>query len=422
MKKIFALVDCNNFYVSCERLFRPELASRPIIVLSNNDGCVISRSNEAKALGIKMATPFFKIKDIVKRHGVEVFSSNYALYGDLSRRVMETLGHFEPDIEVYSIDEAFLVLPLANDARMTEYAAFLRREVERAVGITVSIGLGATKTLAKAATGIAKKNPQYGGVFYMQSDMAADRLLAAVEVEDIWGIGRRYSLKLRGRGICNALALKNADDGWVRKHLTISGLRTVMELRGISCLPLERQPPAGKAIVSSRSFGAPIEELGILREAIASYMTIAAEKLRRQGGQAGVLQVFLATSRFKEAESRYAPSIMVRLAVPSAQTPTLLNAAGRLLAKIYRPGYRYNKAGVMLTELSYGSFKPVSLFGSGEAESSELMASVDLINKRYGRDTLRYAACGTRKLWRPKQNSKSPSYTTKWQELPVVRA
>jgi DNA polymerase V len=282
MQRVYSLIDCNNFYVSCERVFNPKLEGKPVIVLSNNDGCVIARSNESKALGIGMGVPVFKCKDLIKKHKIQVYSSNYTLYADMSQRVMDTLAQFTSDVEVYSIDEAFLSLSEFMSLNLTEYARDIRSTVKRWTGIPVSIGIGSTKTLAKVANKLSKRNPQYGGVFDITSHTQMNELLEQIRVEDIWGIGRQYTKLLNQNGIYTALQLKNASDTWIRKHMSVSGLRTVWELRGISCIPLEEAPPSKKAIISSRSFGRPVESLEELKEAIASYISRASEKLRAQ--------------------------------------------------------------------------------------------------------------------------------------------
>jgi DNA polymerase V len=422
MKKVFALVDCNNFYAACERLFRPELSDKPIVVLSNNDGCVIARSNEVKKLGISMGAPYFKNEALLRKHNVTVFSSNYALYGDLSHRVMDVLQQLEPEVEMYSIDEAFLSLPYHNGREMCKYAAWIKEKVRQCVGIPVSIGIGPTKTLAKIATHIAKKNSQQNGVFSLVNHANSDALLESVVVADVWGIGRQYADILARRGILHALDLKNADDVWVRKHLTVNGLRTVMELRGISCLPLGSVPPAKKSIVSSRSFRRPVCEFSDLKEAVASYVSTAAAKLRAQGALAGAIHVFLSTNRFAAKGPQRSVSTMIKLPQPSSYTPTLLKYASQGLARIYKSGYRYNKAGIMLVELSGHLLKQANLFCPAEKESDSLMEAVDTINTRWGRNMVRFAAEGVAKSWRMKQAHKSPAYTTCWKNLPVVRA
>lgn len=422
MQQVFALIDCNNFYVSCERLFNPALVGKPVVVLSNNDGCIIARSEEAKALGIAMGAPFFKEEARLRRCGVSVFSSNYALYGDLSQRVMDVLQQCEPEVEVYSIDEAFVRLPAGSGRRVVEDARALRDRIGRWVGIPVSIGIGPTKTLAKLANRIAKKNREFAGVFDIGNHARFAELLAAVPVGDVWGIGRRHAERLALCGVHTALDLQRQDDGWLRKKLTITGLRTAMELRGISCLPLEQAPPAGKSVTSSRSFGHLVQSLDDLAEAVATYTTVAAEKMRRQGLAAGCLQVFLATNRFKQDAPQYRNSRTVVLPAPTGATSELLGLARSCLAEMYRPGYAYQKAGVILSDLVPVSRSQAHLFRPDPQKSVPLMAALDAINSRWGRDTLQPAACGFARTWKNRQDRKSPAYTTRWRDLPVVKA
>lgn len=421
--RLYALLDCNNFYASCERVFKPDLEGRPVVVLSNNDGCVIARSAEAKALGIGMGEPYCKCRPLFETHRVQVFSSNYALYGDLSRRVMEVLGRLEPEVEVYSIDEAFFRLPQACPEEILANGSAIRAIVRREVGLPVSIGYGPTKTLAKIANRIAKEQPVHGGVFAILPDQDVDQLLSAIEVGDIWGIGHQSARKLAARGICSALDFKNADVAWVRKQLTVTGARTQLELRGTPCIELEAAPPARKSIVTSRSFGQPVTSLGDLWEAVATYVTIAAEKLRGSGQKAGGLQVFLATNRFREDAPQYANSQAVTLGRPTSATSELIGRALALLAELYRPGYVYQKVGVMLVDLRLEACGQCELFAPPEStKNRELMGALDNINHRWGRDTLRYAATGLARPWWHRQAKKSPAYTTNWAELPVAKA
>lgn len=422
MKKVFALIDCNNFYGSCERLFRPELEGKPIVVLSNNDGCVIARSNEAKALGLKTGDPHFKIKDLLTKHKVHVFSSNYTLYGDLSHRVMTTLQQMEPEVEVYSIDEAFISLPYTPGKSHTDYARYLKAKVKQCTGIPVAIGIGPTKTLAKVANRLAKKNAQYGGVFDITKHGQLDELLANYDVEDVWGIGRQSAHKLRMRGIVTARDLRDADDVWIRKRLTVTGLRTAMELRGISCMPLEVVQPDKKSIISSKSFGKPVTTLADMKEAVATYLSTAAEKLREQGSAAGAVQVFISTNPFNSSQPQHVQSMTQSLPHPSTQTPTLLKAALHCLGGIFKPGYQYKKAGVMLTEFVPAGHQQINLFGPVSTERPELMQAVDRINQKWGRQTVQVATAGLTKPWKMVQSHKSPAYTTSWSELPVVNA
>jgi len=421
MPAIFALIDCNNFYISCERVFNPELEGKPVVALSNNDGCIIARSNEAKALGIKMGEPYFRCKPLIERHLVRVFSSNYALYGDMSQRVMEILSHLEPEVEIYSIDEAFFRLPQANEESLLENGRNIRATVKKLVGIPVSIGYGPTKTLAKVANRIAKKHPEHGGVFVLP-DEGLDALLATIEVGDVWGIGRRQTQKLFACGISTALDLKNGNDTWLRKHLTVTGLRTAMELRGISCLPLEESPPPRKSVTSSRSFGQPVTDLAWLREALSSYIAIAAQKLRVEDLKTGCVQVYLTTNRFREGEPQYANSKTITLPIHTSSTLDLIHYADEVLRQLYRPGYAYKKVGVVLMDLVSAGHVQAHLFLIPPKGQEALMGAMDQINRRWGRDTLHSAAAGFLRPWKNKQERRSPSYTTSWQELPVVNA
>jgi DNA polymerase V len=423
MKTVFALVDCNNFYVSCERLFRPELEGRPVVVLSNNDGCIIARSNEAKALGIPMGAPYFKTRELIKRNRVEVFSSNYALYGDLSQRVMSVLQQLEPEVEIYSIDEAFIRLPKSDGADLTGYARSLRETVKKHVGIPVSIGIAPTKTLAKIANRIAKKEPCRRGVLDLTCCEALDALLAAIPVEDIWGIGRRSREKLNRQGIESALDLKCSNEEWIREHLSVVGLRTVMELRGIPCIALDQAPAPRKSVICSRSFRKPVCSLTDLGEAVSSYIAVAAEKLRLEGLIAGNLHIFIRTSPHRTNRPQHSADLMIRLPQPTASTPLLIKSALQGLKKIYKDHAAYQKAGVMLTELTNaGGMLRQDLFRPPPTDNRAVMKALDAINRRWGGNTVQYASAGTAKPWRMSQERKSPAYTTSWKELPPVKA
>ncbi len=421
MKKVFALVDCNNFYVSCERLFRPELNGKPVVVLSNNDGCIVARSNEAKALGIPMGAPLFQYKALIARHNVQVFSSNYALYGDLSCRVMDVLRQTEADVEVYSIDEAFLSLPVNKNWDRDRYAAELKERVRKHVGIPVSIGIATTKTLAKIANRIAKKDTRAQGVFDLVDNSQTDNILGKIKVNDVWGVGSRSTEKLNRRGIYTALDLKRADQTWIRKTLTVVGSRTVMELNDIPCIALQNAPACPKSIVTSRTFGQSVTDIDHLREAVISYTSIAAEKLRKQGVEAETLNVFITTGLF--AQQYYSNNQTITLARPTSSTPELINAALHCLKSLYRPGYRYRKGGIMLTGIVKG-YKQLDLFSLATSkEDKVLMAGLDMINKKWGRNTIQYGMTkAANKPWAMQQSQKSPAYTTKWQELPVINS
>jgi DNA polymerase V len=421
MPALFALIDCNNFYVSCERLFQPALLGKPVVVLSNNDGCVIARSDEAKALGIPMGLPAFKLADLVKEHPIEVYSSNYTLYGDVSARVMTTLRQWTPDVEVYSIDEAFLQCsPLPPDA-LTMYGQSIRATIQQWTGIPVSIGIGPTKTLAKLANRRAKRSTEAQGVVALTSPSNIEVTLAQTPIEDIWGIGPGYTRRLKNHEIRTALQLRNVNDRWVRQELGIVGLRLVWELRGISCLPLERCPPPKQSLMVSRSFGRPITTLSEMREAVATYTTRAAEKLRRSHMAAGVLTVFLMTSRFTD-EPQYSDSVTIPLPVATQDTAELIQYAFQGIEQLFREGYRYQKAGVLLTALVPVSQVQTHLFdGLDRERSKRLMAAIDTINAEWGSGMIRYAAVGLRPAWMMRCARRSPRYTTRWEELAVVR-
>jgi DNA polymerase V len=421
MSKMFALVDCNNFYASCERLFEPKLIGKPVVVLSNNDGCIIARSNEAKALGISMGAPYFKCEKLLKARGVEVFSSNYALYGDISSRVMSLLKRLEPEVEVYSIDEAFLHLSAIAGTTLTDYGRQLRQTVRRCTGMPVSIGIGPTKTLAKAAGHIAKKNEALQGVYDI-TVADVDAILGRFAVADVWGIGRRLAERLSLKGITTAFALKNCGDGWLRKNLSITGLRTAMELRGISCLGLEDCPLSRKSIASSKSFGYQVESLAELKEALATYIGQAAVKLRGQHALANSLEVSLTTNRFSKTAAHYSVRKVITLPEPTASTTVFIRHALPALAGLYKPGLRYQKAGVVLFGLVPESFYQANLFSPRDHKGSSLMAALDSINAKWGRCTIQHAVAGVDKPWKNRQQKKSPASTTSWQELPVVKA
>ena len=421
-KTTYGLIDCNNYYVSCERLFRPDLADRPVVVLSNNDGCIIARSNEAKKLGIGMGTPYFKHKALIRRYNVTVFSSNYPLYGDISQRIMDVLMQLEPKVEIYSIDEAFIAFPTGNYLDLENYAGFLRDTVQRDTGIPVSIGFGPTKTLAKIANRFAKKNSSNGSTFVMNGQHNLETRLAGVDVSNIWGVGRRYADRLKKQGVRTALELTQCEDTWIKKQLTVAGLRTVTELRGVPCISLEEAAPAKKSIATSRSFSQPVHTLSDLQEAVATYATQAAFKLRRGGLKTTAIHVFIRTNSFKKEQAQYCNSRALTLSTPSSHTATLIKAALASLKVIYRPGYHYQKAGVLLSGLVPENYEQLHIFKSPDPSSIALMKAVDEINKRWGRNTIKPGGVGFAREWHYRQLKKSPAYTTRWSELPIVKA
>ena len=430
---IFALVDGNSFYCSCERVFNPSLINQPVIVLSNNDGCVISRTDEAKAIGIKMGDPLHLISDIIKRHRVRVYSSNYALYGDMSARMMTTLAQFTPELEVYSIDEAFLSLGGFAGRDLADYAREIRRVVRRDTGIPTAIGIGPTKVLAKVANRAAKKNKISGGVLNLCDRAAQDCVLAEFAVADVWGIGARSAAKLARMGVATAMQLRDADIDAVQKLLTIVGRRIVLELRGQSCLALEMVQEDRKQIVSSKSFGRPVYKLTDLKEAVANYATRACEKLRRQKSACHTLSVFVQTNCFKDI-AQYYNSGTVNMGAGTANTSRLIAAANSVLENIFRDGIEYKKAGVILSDLRAASAVEFSLFDDQHKHAQDIKAMnvMDAINARMGRDTLRVGACGASAkvgrnangastpltpAWTMKANMRTKCYTTRWQDL-----
>jgi DNA polymerase V len=419
---VFGLADCNNFYASCERAFDSAQEGRPVVVLSNNDGCVIARSDEAKALGIGMGEPYHLAAGKVRRHDVAVFSANFALYGDMSRRVMETLGRFTPEVEIYSIDEAFLNLRGFERRGLEGYAREIRASVRRWTGLPVSIGLCRTKVLAKVANRLAKRWPEAAGVFDLTDPARLDEALRQTEVGDLWGVGPRWAARLRAGGIATALDLKRADRAWVRRELTVVGERIVCELNGESCLPLRLVEPPRQGITVSRSFGRPLEDLDGVREALAHFVARAAEKLRGQGLAAGRLGVFLHTNPFSATQRYYGNSASMTLPYPTDYTPELLGCACRLLGRIYRPGHPYKKCGVLLTDLSPSRPGRADLFDTRDRDRERrLMQALDAVNAAHGAGTLRFAAAGVAPRSAGKAERRSGRYTTAWAGIPVAK-
>jgi DNA polymerase V len=421
---LWALVDCNNFFASCERLFRPDLAGKPVVVLSNNDGCIVARSNEAKALGIGMGEPEFKVRELLRMRDIAVFSSNYALYGDIAARVMRTLESIVPEVEQYSIDEAFVPLRGALAANAGEIADEMWRRVRRWTGIEVAVGLGTTRTLAKIASEKAKKG---SSVCRLDAGPEADRILEATPVGEIWGIGRKTDLKLRSYDIYTARQLRDADGALIRKLLGIAGTHTALELRGIPCLDAANAPLPRRSMVSSRSFGEKIRDKHYLAEALAMHAALAGERLRRAKLEAGGLTVHIRTSRHG-VEAFYDETASVTPARPTSDTRDLIHATAQGLEQIFRPGHAYAKAGIMLYDLAAPGSRPGNLLDWVKPKSadgrndSKLMAALDAVNKRFGRGMLRFAAEGGRDApWHVKSDRRSPQATTVWDDLPIVK-
>lgn len=424
---VFALVDCNNFYASCEKLFDPKLAGKPVVVLSNNDGCVVARSAESKALGVPMGAPWFQLKDMARQYGIVAFSSNYALYADMSNRVVEILGQFTPNLEVYSIDESFLDLSGFWQLNLAAYSQEMRERILQWVGLPVCVGIAPTKTLAKLANHCAKKSlAGADGVcdFTTLAPAKLDQMLSEVTVGEVWGVGRRLTQQLESMGIHTAQDLRRADAETIRRRFSVVLERTVRELRGVSCLELEEIAPPKQQIMCSRSFGQTVQTREELAEAVASYVGRAAEKLRIQHSLAGALMVFVQTNPFKPREPQYQKTMTMPLPEPTADTRMLTQWALRVLKRIYQPGFDYQKAGIMLSELVPVTRRQASLFDNAESneKSRRLMQAMDAINSKWGRGTTRLLAEGIERSWKMRRGHLSPGYTTDWKGLPAVKA
>ena len=411
-----ALIDCNNFYASCERIFNPRLIGKPIVVLSNNDGCIITRSAEAKELGIKMGEPYFKAKKIIDKNNVRVFSSNYSLYGDISQRVMETLARFASDVEIYSIDEAFLGLNGFENYELSKYCKYIRRTIKQWVGIPVSIGVSTTKTLSKIANNLAKKNKEYDGVCILKSWFDINEALKLTPIEDVWGIGRRLSVFLKKYKINTAYDFTQLDKGWIRKNMGVVGEKTFLELCGVSCIELELIPSDKKSCCVSRSFSKPVEKIDDLEESVSSYGTRVAEKIREEGLVAESMSIFVLTNYFNRKEKQYSNSIKLQLPYPTNNSIKIVKRALEGIRKIYREGYRYKKAGVILYGLTKAK-QTRGLLDYDRENSDSIMNTLDRINERYGSSTIRLASEGVEKSWRMRRESVSPRYTTRFDDL-----
>lgn len=418
---IFGMIDCNAFYCSCERVFNPALKNKPVIVLSNNDGCAVSRTDEAKELGIAMGAVYFKIKDLIKKHDIKVFSSNYTLYGDMSARVMEILATFAPDIEVYSIDEAFLNFTGLENKDLHQYALEIKNTVLMYTGLPTCVGIATTKVLSKAANHIAKKNKiSTNGVVDLRDSTLRDQHLKAFPVEDLWGIGRQSAKKLKTHKISTAYDLQQADPEYVRKILTITGQRICEELRGLSCIDLLEIENDRKQIISSRSFGRPVKSINEIQESIANHITTASEKLRRQNLLCQTLTIFIHTNPFNSTPQYY-KSASYDFLSPTMVTSKMIEKAFLMLKSIYKEGYEYKKCGIMLSQLSKKDFLQTDFFHSFDSNKQEvLMKTLDKINQNHGKGTLKFAACGIDHFWKMLSQMKSPRYTTNWNELKKV--
>lgn len=416
---MLALVDCNSCYASCHQIFRPDLRGRPVVVLSNNDGCIVARSKEAKALGIPDLQPFFKIESLLAQHQVTVFSSNYALYGDISNRVMKTLRGFSPEIEVYSIDEMFLNLKgISGD--LNYYGHEMKTTLWQHIRMPVGVGIASTKTLAKLANRAAKKIPKCQGVCVLDSEIKRHWLMKHTPLTGLWGIARRTAKRLESLGIHSAYDLARADAKYVRRHTSVNVERTIEELNGIACFDLETQPPDKQRIYCTRSFGDKPESIEPILEAIALYCARACEKLRAQNHWARAVHVFMHTSPYES--NYYSNSMVVQLPYASDNTGLITQYARQAAKRIYQSGHRYLKAGIGLLDLVSRDHAQFDLFQCHQPErSDQLMQALDQVNSKYGRGTLHLCAEGIHKKWAMRQNFKSPAYTTRWSDIPQVK-
>lgn len=424
MKRAIALIDCNNFYVSCERLFQPHLEFLPVVILSNNDGCVVSRSQEVKNLGILMAAPWYQLKVLAKKHGIIALSSNYTLYADISNRVMRLLAQFSPEQEVYSIDECFLELTGMDE--LSRYGQQMRSTIKQCVGIPVCVGIASSKTLAKLANHIAKKQPRFNSVCNLNelSEDEINQIFKNISANEVWGVGRRISARLQEMGITTVLELKQTSSLRIRTEFGVVVERTVAELNGIACMALDEVSPPRAQIVCSRSFGVSVNSLAELEQAVIAYTSRACEKLRGQHSLASCLQVSIRTNPHQNKYPQYHPSLTLALAEPSDDTRVLCHAALSGLRQIYQSGYAYQKAGVMFSGIIAASERPLTLFDNVAAlqKSGNLMSTLDRINRRMGSGTIQLLGEGLKKNWAMKRGNVSQRYTTDLGELAIVQA
>lgn len=416
MNRIYGLCDVNNFYVSCERSFRPDLENKPVIVLSNNDGCAVARSNEVKNLGVKMGAPLHQIQDLVDAHDIQVFSSNYALYGDMSHRFTSIVEQYTDQVEVYSIDEVFMGLDGFGRWNIANHTRQLVKEVQRSLGLPICIGLAPSKTLAKVANHYAKWLSVGGGVLGLFKEHNIVNALKYLPVNEIWGVGRRLSVRLEEHGIKTALDLRNADIPTIRSNFSINMERTIRELRGEACYGLEDEPSPKKQIVCTRSFANKTSDYDTVRKAIAYHVTRACEKLRKQNSMAKAINVCIRTNPFSKNDDQYANSMVISLPEYTNNTSIFLSAVDTALKRLFRNDYKYKKAGIMLLDLTQDGIQQPDLFHHVK-QNPELMSLVDNLNAKYGKSTVRFGSEGFDKQWVMRSERKSPAYTTKWNEL-----
>jgi len=419
-KNNIALIDCNSFYVSCERLFNPKIINKPVVVLSNNDGCVISRSTEAKKIGIKMGEPYFKVKDLVKKNDVHIFSSNYALYGDISRRVMKIIKEFSDKMEVYSIDEAFISLSFVENQRLNEYGKEIREKILKWTGIPTSIGIANTKTLSKVANYIAKKNKT--GVIVLNEEKYIDEELKKFNISNIWGVGKQLSKLYIKNDIDTAYKLKNISNTWVKKNTNVLGAKTVMELRGIPCVDLQIIEPKRKSCCVSRSFGKKIENIEKLKESITMHCLSTAEKIRGDDQVAKSITVSIRTSPFDRYREYYSNSITIDLPIATNNSIELIKAATEGLLSIYKYGYFYQKSGITLSNLNDAGKEEFNLLAPLlETKSKSLMEAIDLTNTKYGKNSISIAQAGIGSSWKMRREHFSKIDTASFDSLPMLK-
>jgi len=420
---MIALIDCNNFFASCEQVFQPQLAGKPLVVLSNNDGNVIARSSEAKKLGIGMGVLAGSVREFVRNHELQIRSSNYALYGDMSSRIMDILEELLPKIERYSIDEAFADVSGLSRERLVELFRFVRHRVQRHTGIQVSIGVARTKTLAKAANRLAKRHPELAGVCVGMETESFGKTLEQMETRDVWGIGGKISKKLSGFGIDNAKQLRDADPVWIKKQFSVVLMRTVLELRGESCLKLEEPEESRKSLMCGRSFGKPLKELEDIRPALTHFVQNAVTRLWKYKQATSAITVYLSTNRFRKNITQRSVCASVELEVTN-NLMQLNAAAQRALEQIFESGFEYHKVGVLLHDFISVKNIPATLFETETSiqASQQLMGAVKKINQKFGRYTVASASVSGSSDWRARSKSRSPAFTTCWNELPLVRA
>lgn len=419
---MIALVDCNNFYASCERLFSPSLKDKPVVVLSNNDGCVIARSNEAKAIGIEMGAPAFMMEEMLAENKVAVFSSNYTLYGDLSNRVMQTLREFAPRMEIYSIDEAFLDLSELKYQDLFQLGQTIREKVMNDIGLPVTIGIAPTKTLAKMANRYAKKERKSIGVYLAQTQWQINELLAFTQVADIWGIGGQHTKRLLQNRIFTAADLVNLNEEWVRKNMTVMGQRLLNELKGIPCIKWEEAPPPKKGICTARSFGQLLSCKKDIAEALANYANTCATKLRKQNSCANLVHVFIQTNTHRTQDKQYFRSVSLQVPVATNSSAEIIPIALKGLDIIYRPGYNFKKVGVMLLDLVPEERIQMSIFeNNNKKRDKAIMKAFDNVNNRFGKDLVRFAVQGYKRKWKLRQQRLSPCYTTNINQVLTIK-